>query len=110
MLHRDKGEPMTTKTSKKLYLIVTDLLYLFDPAGLNDICPEDEYTPEASMLLSQPELFTDEEKLAGGIYAVCAVSIGARNIAPVSDPLYAKLAKEILFVREVLQEKEGCEK
>jgi len=92
---------MTKKAATRFYEIMTELFFMYDPAGLNDICPADEYAPEAGMLLARPELFIDQQTLAQGIYATCAVCFGARNILSPSDEVYESLAKEILFAREV---------
>jgi len=92
---------MTKKGATRLYEIMTELLFMYDPAGLNDICPADEYAPEAGLLMARPELFCDQQTLAHGIYSICAVCLGARNILPLSDEVYESLAKELLFAREV---------
>jgi len=92
---------MTQKAATRFYEIMTELFFMYDPTGLNDICPVDEYALEAGMLLARPELFSDQQTLAQGIYATCAVCFGARNILPLSDEVYKSLAKELLFAREV---------
>jgi len=92
---------MTQKGATRFFEIITELLFMYDPAGLNESCPADEYAPEAGMLLARPELFSDQERLAQGIYATCAVCFGARNILPPSDEVYESLAKELFFAKEV---------
>jgi hypothetical protein len=96
---------MTPQHRQKLAEIFTGLFFIYDPAGLNDICPEEEYLHEALMVLSQPELFESEERLAGGIYAVFLATLGAHNIAPAHDPLYLRLAQECLFAKVVIEGK-----
>ena len=95
---------MKKKVAEKLYVIMVELLFMYDPAGLNESCPPDEYAPEAGMLLARPELFENQQTLRDGIYATCAVCFGARNILPAADETYTKLAKEFLFAKEVLEE------
>jgi hypothetical protein len=96
---------MTQQHKQKLTEIFAGLFFIYDPAGLNDICPEDEYVYEAFMVLSQPELFESEERLAGGIYAVFLACLGANNIAPAQDPLYVRLAQECLFAKAAVEGK-----
>jgi len=95
---------MQKEVAQKLYIVMLELFYMYDPAGLSDIAPFDEYAPEVGMLLARPEIFEDQERLRAEIYATCAVCFGARNILPVADETYTKLAKEFIFAKEIFQE------
>ena len=92
---------MTPEQEAKFYRMIVRLMYLYDPAYLNDSAPEDEYAPEAVALMAHPDSFGSRDALAEAIHQVCAEYIGADNIAPRDDALYRELAGEILLARDV---------
>ena len=95
---------MEAKVAERLYMVMVELLFMYDPAGLNESCPIDEYAPEANILLAHPEFFESQECLRRAIYEVCANCFGVWNIVPLKDETYAKLAKEFLFAKSVFEE------
>lgn len=49
---------------------IKDIVERYDPIGLLDICPGDEYDPEIELILSRVKKDMTAEEIAGIIYAV----------------------------------------
>ena len=49
---------------------IRDVVNRYDPMGLLDICPEDEYDPEIELMIARVEKGMTVEELAGIVHAV----------------------------------------
>jgi hypothetical protein len=82
------------------YQQVLEILFRYDPAALNDICPPDEYSPETPAVLYSYTQASSIQEFAKDIYDIFATYMDPTHIAPPENPLYLSIATEIFHTVE----------
>ena len=80
----------------KMSELITEILYYYDPVGSADLyVPEDEYEPEARMIINHLKDVTDMRSLRWIVYDVFERFFSKDMILPSSDKCYRFIAEEI---------------